>query len=246
MEDNDKKVERCSIPNCNSDNPEFKAPVKDPVMREMWEDALSQSGKMEINKTAFSRMKICEKHFNENDIIRDLKSELLGLPIKRKLNPGGNKSYLASSIFNFVALQNCVISAIPRFNLDISSTDIEKDETSERNSNQKMSKSGRIVKVKRNYEEQTHEKKVKRSPQKSSKSRKSKPETTSIIGMCQRIQELKNELAKIRNDRLNEESQDVANKTVKEETVEARNTPVTADEIRARYKEAVGMVSYTN
>ena len=139
-----------------------------------------------------------------------------------------------------------MISAIPRFNLDISSTDIEKDETSERNSNQKMSKSGRIVKVKRNYEEQTHEKKVKRSPQKSSKSRKSKPETNSIIGMCQRIQELKNELAKIRNDRLSEESQDVANETVKEETVEARNTPVTADEIRARYKEAVGMVSYTN
>ena len=92
MEDNDKKVELCSIPNCDSENPEFKAPVKDPVMKEMWEDALSQSGKMEINKTAFSRMKICEKHFNENDIIRDLKSELLGLPIKRKLNPGGNKS----------------------------------------------------------------------------------------------------------------------------------------------------------
>ena len=61
--------------------------------------------------------------------------------------------------------------------------------------------------------------------------------------MCQRIQELKNELAKLRSDRLNEESQDVA---VKEEIVEARNTPVTADEIRARYKEAVGMVSYTN
>ena len=136
-----------------------------------------------------------------------------------------------------------MISAIPRFNLDISSTDIEKDENSEKNSNQKMSKSGRIVKVKRNYEEQTHEKKVKRSPQKSSKSKKSKPETNSIIGMCQRIQELKNELAKLRSDRLNEESQDVA---VKEEIVEARNTPVTADEIRARYKEAVGMVSYTN
>ena len=136
-----------------------------------------------------------------------------------------------------------MISAIPRFNLDISSTDIEKDENSEKNSNQKMSKSGRIVKVKRNYEEQTHEPKVKRSPQKFWKSKKSKPETNSIIGMCQRIQELKNELAKLRSDRLNEESQDVA---VKEEIVEARNTPVTADEIRARYKEAVGMVSYTN
>ena len=134
-----------------------------------------------------------------------------------------------------------MISAIPRFNLDISSTKTEKDVTSEKNFIQKMSKSGRIVKVKRNYEEQTHEKKVKRSPQKSSKSKKSKPETDSMIGMCQRIQELKNELAKLRSDRLNEESQDVA---VKEEIVEARNTPVTADEIRARYKEAVGMVSY--
>ena len=139
-----------------------------------------------------------------------------------------------------------MISAIPRFNLDISSTDIEKDETSEKNSNQKMSKSGRIVKVKRNYEEQTHEKKVKRSPQKSSKSKKSKPETNSIIGMCQRIQELKNELAKLRSERLQEESQDVAEKSIKEEAIDTRNTPVTADEIRARYKEAVGMVSYTN
>ena len=107
-----------------------------------------------------------------------------------------------------------------------------------------MSKSGRIVKVKRNYEEQPHEKKVKISPQKSSKSRKNKSESTSIFSMCQKIQELKNELAKIRNDRLNEESQDMTDKSVKEETVAARNTPVTADEIRARYKEAVGMVSY--
>ena len=137
-----------------------------------------------------------------------------------------------------------MISAIPRFNLDILSTDIEKDETSEKKSNQKMSKSGRIVKVKRNYEEQPHEKKVKISPQKSSKSRKNKSESTSIFSMCQKIQELKNELAKIRNDRLNEESQDMTDKSVKEETVAARNTPVTVDEIRARYKEAVGMVSY--
>ena len=92
MEEDDKKVEHCSIPNCNSENPEFKAPVKDPVMREMWEDAFSQNGRLEISKTTFSRMKICEKHFDENDIIRDLKSELLGLPVKRKLNPGGNES----------------------------------------------------------------------------------------------------------------------------------------------------------
>ena len=83
------KVELCGVANCNSENPEFKLPAKDPLMRELWEDALSQGGKLTINKTTFSKMKICEKHFDEDDIIRDLKNELLGLPIKRKLNPKG-------------------------------------------------------------------------------------------------------------------------------------------------------------
>ena len=80
-----KKIVKCAIPNCESKEAEFGFP-KDPTIRKIWKDLCE---KYEVSNAALSRYRVCENHFSSNDIIRDLKGELLGLPIKRKLKPGG-------------------------------------------------------------------------------------------------------------------------------------------------------------
>lgn len=82
---NSKAKSTCFIPDCQSDNPEFAVP-KDPFYKGLWEDVIEKYG-----LTLKGKLKICEKHFSPNDIIRDLKGELLGLPIKRKLKPEGER-----------------------------------------------------------------------------------------------------------------------------------------------------------
>ena len=83
----------CFIPDCQSDNPEFAVP-KDPFYKGLWEDVIEKYG-----LSLKPKLKICEKHFSQNDIIRDLKGELLGLPIKRKLKPEGERNYGLNVIF---------------------------------------------------------------------------------------------------------------------------------------------------
>ena len=81
---NSKAKITCFIPDCQSNNPEFAVP-KDPFYKGLWEDVIEKYGIFSLKP----KLKICEKHFSQNDIIRDLKGELLGLPIKRKLKPEG-------------------------------------------------------------------------------------------------------------------------------------------------------------
>ena len=77
-----KPIVRCCISHCKNDQPPFFSFPKTGSVRNSWEEA---TGK--FNVKTFSNQKVCMKHFSPDDLVRDLKSELLGLPAKPKLKP---------------------------------------------------------------------------------------------------------------------------------------------------------------
>merc|ERR1712012_1360691 len=64
----------CCISSCRSKEPPFFAFPKDKSLKKLWEDATGI-----LNVRPNSHIKNC---------VRDLKNELLGLPLKPKLQPG--------------------------------------------------------------------------------------------------------------------------------------------------------------
>ena len=70
---------RCCISHCkNGDLPSFPFPSNNKYRKE-WEEATCRSN------VKSRSIRVCKKHFDEFDFVRDLKSELLGLPPKLKL-----------------------------------------------------------------------------------------------------------------------------------------------------------------
>ena len=70
---------RCCISHCkNGDLPSFPFPSNNKYRKE-WEEATCRSN------VKSRSIRVCKKHFDELDFVRDLKSELLGLPPKLKL-----------------------------------------------------------------------------------------------------------------------------------------------------------------
>ena len=117
-----KSIVRCCISHCKNDQPPFFSfPKTGSVLasvRNSWEEA---TGK--FNVKTFSNQKVCMKHFSPDDLVRDLKSELLGLPAKPKLKP----------------------ETVPHLNLVKQETIIEK---SAKKIQPQVTRSGRIVKLK--------------------------------------------------------------------------------------------------
>ena len=72
---------KCCISHCKNDQPPLFPFPKNAKIRRFWEEA---TGKYDV-KTSY--VKVCLKHFSPNDLVRDLKSELLGLTPKQKLKP---------------------------------------------------------------------------------------------------------------------------------------------------------------
>ena len=113
-----KPIIRCCISHCKNDQPPFFSFPKTGSIRNSWEEA---TGK--FNVKTFSNQKVCMKHFSPDDLVRDLKSELLGLPAKPKLKP----------------------ETVPHLNLVKQETIIEK---SAEEIQPQVTRSGRIVKLK--------------------------------------------------------------------------------------------------
>merc|ERR1711982_23178 len=105
---------KCCISHCKNDQPPFFPFPKSGSLRNFWEEA---TGKFNVKSA-----KVCMKHFTSEDLVRDLKSELLGLTPKAKLKP------------------DCV----PHLNLVKS----ESLEVSQKNLKPQVTRSGRIVKRK--------------------------------------------------------------------------------------------------
>ena len=93
MEENEnlflkKRSVKCCISSCGSKiSPHFSFP-RDAKIRKIWEDT---TGKSNVKST--QQLKVCFKHFDKDDIARDLKSELLKLPSKPKLKEGAVPKY---------------------------------------------------------------------------------------------------------------------------------------------------------
>ena len=113
-----KPIVRCCISHCKNDQPPFFSFPKTGSIRNSWEEA---TGK--FNVKTFSNQKVCMIHFSPDDLVRDLKSELLGLPAKPKLKP----------------------ETVPHLNLVKQETIIEK---SAEEIQPQVTRSGRIVKLK--------------------------------------------------------------------------------------------------
>ena len=62
---------------------------KDKNLRKKWINAIKRKDPPMTDKSS-----VCSEHFLESDYERDLKSELLGLPDKRKLKPGAFPSVI--------------------------------------------------------------------------------------------------------------------------------------------------------
>nr|XP_040576569.1 uncharacterized protein LOC121125436 [Lepeophtheirus salmonis]XP_040576570.1 uncharacterized protein LOC121125436 [Lepeophtheirus salmonis] len=70
----------CAVAICGSpNNVVYHDFPKDCLRRKIWERACHRKGR--LGKTP----RICENHFEENNYERDLRNELLGLPLRRKL-----------------------------------------------------------------------------------------------------------------------------------------------------------------
>ena len=72
---------KCCLNHCKSDEPPLFPFPKNQNIRSFWEEA---TGKFDVKS---GQIKVCMKHFSSDDLIRDLKSELLGLTPKPKLKP---------------------------------------------------------------------------------------------------------------------------------------------------------------
>ena len=81
-----KKRKICAVPTCTDpqDKHYFVFPYKDRAMNHMWVQKVKRADK-EFNPAS---ARICENHFSSKMIQRDLKAELLGLQVKKKLVKG--------------------------------------------------------------------------------------------------------------------------------------------------------------
>ena len=109
---------KCCIGHCKNDEPPLFPFPKNQNIRNFWEEA---TGKFNVKS---GHIKVCMKHFSPDDLIRDLKSELLGLPLKPKLKP----------------------ESIPHLNLSLAES--EEKSVQENVDIPQVTKSGRIVKPK--------------------------------------------------------------------------------------------------
>ena len=109
---------KCCISHCKNDQPPLFPFPKNPNIRSFWEEA---TGKFDVKS---GHIKVCMKHFSSDDLIRDLKSELLGLPLKPKLKP----------------------ESVPHLNLSLAES--EEKSVQENVDIPQVTKSGRIVKPK--------------------------------------------------------------------------------------------------
>lgn len=238
--ENKKYKMKCCISSCRSESPPHFPFPKEPNLKKIWE---SVTGKTNVKSYS---TKVCKKHFQQEDFLRDLKSELLGLPIKHRLKQG----------------------AVPKYHLPIDEDEVASKESEEQpripvGSN--VSSRGRIIKRKNKdgQEESSNPiigtwvpvKEKKKTNEKTKVDAKKVQEEDeahhdynlprSIPSIQKRIETLKNELNQLRKARDHEVLQPspavVTENPIFDLTESIENdTEVSAEDIRLKYRAAVG------